>query len=53
MMTLGAHEVAIIIVTWLLIVFGPVLAKLGIALSRRFVRRAGGRRQRPADTHKS
>lgn len=36
MMALSAYEVAIIAVVWLLISFGPVAAKVTIALVRRW-----------------
>ena len=37
MMALSAYEVAIIAVVWLFISFGPVVAKVTIALVRRWL----------------
>lgn len=39
MMTLGAHEVAIIAIAWLLLILGPVFAQTAIGLVRRYRKR--------------
>jgi len=47
MATIGAHEVAVVILVWLLITFGPLLAKLLIVWAgrRRQERRLSKERQ--------